>query len=256
MANTDDKSLPDQAIEALLYAPIGIAYEILDRLPTWVARGKSQATITRVVGKMAVQKGQDELGDAVSDIFGVKLRDDAQKPQNGAGGTKTAGNPPKPTKAATGPKTASVKAKKSSTEKSPAKKSSAKNSATKNSATKKSTGKKSSSKKASSKQSTSKQSTSKKASSKKASSKKAASKKASPKPSTSKKSTKKSPAKPKAVVEADLALASYGSMPASQIVKRLDSLSAAQLENVRVFEQANRRRVTVLNRIRQIQRDA
>ena len=251
MANTDDKSLPDQAIEALLYAPIGIAYEILDRLPTWVARGKSQATITRVVGKMAVQKGQDELGDAVSDIFGVKLRDDAQKPQNGAGGTKTAGNPPKPTKAATGPKTASVKAKKSSTEKSPAKKSSAKNSATKNSATKKSTGKKSSSKKASSKQSTSKQSTSKKASSKKA-----ASKKASPKPSTSKKSTKKSPAKPKAVVEADLALASYGSMPASQIVKRLDSLSAAQLENVRVFEQANRRRVTVLNRIRQIQRDA
>ncbi len=251
MANTDDKSLSDQAIEALLYAPIGIAYEILDRLPTWVARGKSQATITRVVGKMAVQKGQDELGDAVSDIFGVKLRDDAQKPQNGAGGTKTAGNPPKPTKAATGPKTASVKAKKSSTEKSPAKKSSAKNSATKNSATKKSTGKKSSSKKASSKQSTSKQSTSKKASSKKA-----ASKKASPKPSTSKKSTKKSPAKPKAVVEADLALASYGSMPASQIVKRLDSLSAAQLENVRVFEQANRRRVTVLNRIRQIQRDA
>ena len=247
MANTDDKSLPDQAIEALVYAPIGIAYEILDRLPTWVARGKSQATITRVVGKMAVQKGQDELGDAVSDIFGVKLRDDAQKPQNGAGGTKTAGNPPKPTKAATGPKTASVKAKKSSTEKSPAKKSSAKNSATKNSATKKSTGKKSSSKKASSKQSTSKQSTSKKASSKKA-----ASKKASPKPSTS----KKSPAKPKAVVEADLALASYGSMPASQIVKRLDSLSAAQLENVRVFEQANRRRVTVLNRIRQIQRDA
>ena len=247
MANTDDKSLSDQAIEALLYAPIGIAYEILDRLPTWVARGKSQATITRVVGKMAVQKGQDELGDAVSDIFGVKLRDDAQKPQNGAGGTKTAGNPPKPTKAATGPKTASVKAKKSSTEKSPAKKSSAKNSATKNSATKKSTGKKSSSKKASSKQSTSKQSTSKKASSKKA-----ASKKASPKPSTS----KKSPAKPKAVVEADLALASYGSMPASQIVKRLDSLSAAQLENVRVFEQANRRRVTVLNRIRQIQRDA
>ena len=246
MANTDDKSLSDQAIEALLYAPIGIAYEILDRLPTWVARGKSQATITRVVGKMAVQKGQDELGDAVSDIFGVKLRDDAQKPQNGAGGTKTAGNPPKPTKAATGPKTASVKAKKSSTEKSPAKKSSAKNSATKNSATKKSTGKKSSSKKASSKQSTSKQSTSKKA----------ASKKASPKPSTSKKSTKKSPAKPKAVVEADLALASYGSMPASQIVKRLDSLSAAQLENVRVFEQANRRRVTVLNRIRQIQRDA
>lgn len=247
MANTDDKSLPDQAIEALVYAPIGIAYEILDRLPTWVARGKSQATITRVVGKMAVQKGQDELGDAVSDIFGVKLRDDAQKPQNGAGGTKTAGNPPKPTKAATGPKTASVKAKKSSTEKSPAKKSSAKNSATKNSATKKSTGKKSSSKKASSKQSTSKQSTSKKAASKKA-----ASKKASPKPSTS----KKSPAKPKAVVEADLALASYGSMPASQIVKRLDSLSAAQLENVRVFEQANRRRVTVLNRIRQIQRDA
>ena len=251
MANTDDKSLPDQAIEALVYAPIGIAYEILDRLPTWVARGKSQATITRVVGKMAVQKGQDELGDAVSDIFGVKLRDDAQKPQNGAGGTKTAGNPPKPTKAATGPKTASVKAKKSSTEKSPAKKSSAKNSATKNSATKKSTGKKSSSKKASSKQSTSKQSTSKQSTSKKASSKKA-----SPKPSTSKKSTKKSPAKPKAVVEADLALASYGSMPASQIVKRLDSLSAAQLENVRVFEQANRRRVTVLNRIRQIQRDA
>lgn len=241
MANSDDKSLPDQALEALLYAPIGIAYEVLDRLPTWVARGKSQATITKVLGKMAVQKGQSEFEGVVSDIFGVKLGDEPETAPKGAA--------PKPKTAA---KTATNKtAKVSKSAKKPAAKKTA-------SVEKTASGKKT----ASGEKSANKTSAKKAASAKKPSSTKKSSTEKSvdaPKKSKASKPTKssktaKAPKTSKVPAEADLALASYGSMPASQIVKRLDSLSADQLDAIRSYEEANRHRVTVLNRIRQIQR--
>ncbi len=194
MATSDDKSLPDQAVEAILYAPLGIALDVLDRLPTWVARGKSQATLTRLVGKMAVQKGQSEIEGVVSDIFGVKLgapsseeSDGSDKPDNSD--TSETSETSAKAKPAAQPKSAK-----------PAKETPAKDT-----------------------------------------------KAAKPK-------SKKTAKKPKAVLAEDLALESYGTLTASQIVKRLDALSAKQLESVRLFEEANRHRVTILNRIRQIQR--
>ena len=190
MATSDDKSLPDQAVEAILYAPLGIALDVLDRLPTWVARGKSQATLTRLVGKMAVQKGQSEIEGVVSDIFGVKL---------GAPSSEESDGSDKPDNSDTSETSeTSAKAKPAAKPKSgkPAKDTPAKDT----------------------------------------------------------KAAKPKSKKPKAVLAEDLALESYGTLTASQIVKRLDALSAKQLEAVRLFEEANRHRVTILNRIRQIQR--
>ncbi len=236
MANSDDKSLPDQALEALLYAPIGIAYEVLDRLPTWVARGKSQATITKVLGKMAVQKGQSEFEGVVSDIFGVKLGDEPETAP-----TAAASKPKTAAKTATSKTATNKTAKVSKSAKKPA---SAKEEDP--SVNKAASGRKSANKTSPKKSSSTKKSTTAKKSG-------APKKSKAPKTAKTTKATKTTKVA-KVPAEADLALASYGSMPASQIVKRLDSLSEKQLDAIRLYEEANRHRVTVLNRIRQIQR--
>lgn len=51
----------------------------------------------------------------------------------------------------------------------------------------------------------------------------------------------------------DLAIPNYDSLAASQVVPRLAGLSAGELEAVRRYESARRRRRTVLNRIAQLQ---
>jgi hypothetical protein len=50
-----------------------------------------------------------------------------------------------------------------------------------------------------------------------------------------------------------LAIPNYDSLAASQVVPRLASLSAAELESLRRYEAAHRRRMTVLNRVAQLQ---
>jgi len=50
-----------------------------------------------------------------------------------------------------------------------------------------------------------------------------------------------------------LAIPNYDSLAASQVVPRLASLSPPELESVRRYEAANRRRMTVLNRVAQLQ---
>ena len=50
-----------------------------------------------------------------------------------------------------------------------------------------------------------------------------------------------------------LAIPGYDSLAASQVVQRLGGLSAAELEAVRSYEEATRRRRTILNRIGQLE---
>jgi hypothetical protein len=50
-----------------------------------------------------------------------------------------------------------------------------------------------------------------------------------------------------------LAIPGYESLSASQVVPRLDSLTEAELEEVRRYEQAHRGRKTILNKILQLQ---
>jgi hypothetical protein len=52
---------------------------------------------------------------------------------------------------------------------------------------------------------------------------------------------------------ADLAIADYDSLAASQVLPLLDSLSPAELEAVHDYESAHRKRKTILGRIAQIQ---
>lgn len=56
-----------------------------------------------------------------------------------------------------------------------------------------------------------------------------------------------------APAEDALAIPGYGSLAASQVVPRLASLSADELDAVRRYETANRARRTILNRIAQLQ---
>ncbi|MFZ1490770.1 MAG: hypothetical protein WAS51_12580, partial [Ilumatobacteraceae bacterium] len=51
----------------------------------------------------------------------------------------------------------------------------------------------------------------------------------------------------------ELALAGYATLAASQVVARLADLSGEELELVRRYEEAHRRRRTILGRIDQLQ---
>jgi hypothetical protein len=58
------------------------------------------------------------------------------------------------------------------------------------------------------------------------------------------------------IVESDLAIPSYGSLAASQVVSRLEGLSPVELESVRRYELAHRGRKTVLGKIALLQSTA
>jgi hypothetical protein len=58
------------------------------------------------------------------------------------------------------------------------------------------------------------------------------------------------------IVESDLAIPSYGSLAASQVVSRLEGLSPVELESVRRYELAHRGRKTVLGKIAHLQSTA
>jgi hypothetical protein len=51
----------------------------------------------------------------------------------------------------------------------------------------------------------------------------------------------------------DLAITDYDSLSASQVVTRLEGLTADELEAVRAYEAANRGRKTILNKVAQLQ---
>lgn len=84
---TDDKRPVDQAIEFVLYAPLGFALEARRLLPTFVERGKQQVQMARMFGQFAVKQGQTEaqvrLGkaqeqaEAILTEFGLRPSDEA-----------------------------------------------------------------------------------------------------------------------------------------------------------------------------------
>jgi hypothetical protein len=61
MSDEDSKGPVGQAVEALVYAPIGLFFEGPRLLPELIAQGKTHARNARVFGKFAVQQGQVEL---------------------------------------------------------------------------------------------------------------------------------------------------------------------------------------------------
>ena len=57
---SDHKKPIDQAVELVVFAPLGFALEARRLLPTFVERGRQQVQMARFVGKFAVQQGQTE----------------------------------------------------------------------------------------------------------------------------------------------------------------------------------------------------
>lgn len=51
----------DQAMDAFLYAPIGLIFDGPALFPKLVQQGRSQVQVARMMGQMAVQMGQSEL---------------------------------------------------------------------------------------------------------------------------------------------------------------------------------------------------
>ena len=62
----DHKSPVDQALDLLVYAPIGLALTAAEELPRLVEKGRdvvaSRASMYRMIGKYAVDKGQQKAG--------------------------------------------------------------------------------------------------------------------------------------------------------------------------------------------------
>ena len=65
----DDRTVVEQALDYLVYAPLGLALEAKDMIPKLVERGRGQMALTRVAGKFAAQRGQDEARRVVDGLL-------------------------------------------------------------------------------------------------------------------------------------------------------------------------------------------
>ena len=59
---TDDKRPVEQAVELVVYAPLGLALEARRLLPSFVERGRQQVQMAKMIGQFAVRQGQSEAG--------------------------------------------------------------------------------------------------------------------------------------------------------------------------------------------------
>jgi hypothetical protein len=59
---SDEKNPVEQALDVLLYAPIGLVFSARELLPTLVEKGKAQMGMAKMVGQFAAQQGQTEAG--------------------------------------------------------------------------------------------------------------------------------------------------------------------------------------------------
>jgi hypothetical protein len=59
---TDEKNPVEQALDVLLYAPIGLAFSARELLPSLVEKGKSQLGVAKMIGEFAAKQGQTEAG--------------------------------------------------------------------------------------------------------------------------------------------------------------------------------------------------
>lgn len=66
----DDRSVVEQALDYLVYAPLGLALEAKDLLPKLADRGRGQVALARLAGRFAAQRGQHEVRRVVADLTG------------------------------------------------------------------------------------------------------------------------------------------------------------------------------------------
>ncbi len=74
----------EHAVEALVYAPIGLLFEGSTLLPQLIEKGRNQVTMARMIGKFAVDQGRVEASKAAG-----KLQDQAAGVLDFIGGSVT-----------------------------------------------------------------------------------------------------------------------------------------------------------------------
>lgn len=56
-----DRPLIEQALDLLVYAPVGLALEARELMPRLVERGRGQVVLTRLAGRVAAKRGRAEI---------------------------------------------------------------------------------------------------------------------------------------------------------------------------------------------------
>lgn len=76
MSDENGKTPVEQAVEVLVYAPIGLLFEGSSLIPELVEKGRNQVTMARMVGRFAVAQGRNEalktagkLGDQAAGLL-------------------------------------------------------------------------------------------------------------------------------------------------------------------------------------------
>jgi hypothetical protein len=59
---TDEKNPVEQALDVLLYAPLGLVFSARELLPSLAEKGRAQLGMAKMVGQFAAQQGQKEAG--------------------------------------------------------------------------------------------------------------------------------------------------------------------------------------------------
>lgn len=67
---SDDKRPVEQAVELVVFAPLGLALEAKRLLPTFVARGRQQVQMAKMIGQFAVKQGQNEAESRLGNLQG------------------------------------------------------------------------------------------------------------------------------------------------------------------------------------------
>ena len=94
---TDEKNPLEQALDVLVYAPLGLVFSARELLPTLAEKGRNQLGMFRMVGQFAAQQGSKEaekrLGHVREQAIST-LEQLAGFNGNGTNGTRTAPAPP------------------------------------------------------------------------------------------------------------------------------------------------------------------
>jgi hypothetical protein len=67
---SEQKDPLDQALDLLVYAPIGLAFSLGETVPTLVEKGRQQVDVARVVGQVALTTAQQQAGRLVGQFLG------------------------------------------------------------------------------------------------------------------------------------------------------------------------------------------
>ena len=210
------KTPVEHAVEALVYAPIGLLFEGASILPQLVEKGRNQVTMARMLGQFAVKQGRQEATKAAG-----KLQDQAAGVLEFIGGSVAPIHEGAPDEAPPSPRPAApVRPLK----KTPgAAREAARHLADRPAAV----------------------AERKVAPSSKEPARKTSSRKAAPAAGAASSNG--------AVSVSALAIPDYDGLSASHVVNRLDGLSADELEAVRRYEAAHRGRKTILSKVAQLQ---